>query len=112
MNLKRRFRLGLMMFLQYFVWGAWYVTLGTWLATALGFSGQQVGWAAGTTAIGAIISLFFVGLITDDWHSIWTVSGSAERFFGDLLTTLPCDANRSARPFARPSVASAARRWQ
>jgi hypothetical protein len=81
MNLKLRFRLGLMMFLQYLVWEAWYVTLGTWLATALGFSDQQVGCAAGTTAIGAIISPFFVGLITDDWHSIWTVSGSAERFF-------------------------------
>src|SRR5450631_4267017 len=56
-------RLGLMMLLQYFIWGSWYVTLGTWLA-ALHFSGREIGWVAGTTAIGAIVSPFFVGLIT------------------------------------------------
>jgi nucleoside transporter len=65
MNMGLRARLSLMMFLQYFIWGAWYVTLGTWLATSLKFSGQQIGWAAGTTAIGAIISPFLVGVIAD-----------------------------------------------
>src|ERR1039457_77636 len=75
MNSKLRFRLGLMMFLQYFVWGAWYVTLGTWLATTLKFSGEQIGWAAGTTAIGAIISPFVVGLSADRWFATQKLLG-------------------------------------
>jgi len=65
MNFSIRIRLSFMMLLEYFIWGAWYVTLGTWLATSLHFSGQQIGLAAGTTAVGAIIAPFFVGLIAD-----------------------------------------------
>ena len=65
MTLQIKVRLGVMMFLEYFIWGAWYVTLGTWLSTTLHYSGQQVGIMAGATAVGAMIAPFFVGVVAD-----------------------------------------------
>jgi nitrate/nitrite transporter NarK len=52
MPLSVRLKLSVLMFLQYFVWGAWSVTLGTWLGQTLGFSGEQIGLVAGTNGAG------------------------------------------------------------
>src|SRR4029079_11841214 len=70
-----RTRLSVMMFLQYFVWGAWFVTLSTYLSSARDASGQRifsdrfVGEAFGTAAIAAMIAPFFVGMIADRYFS-------------------------------------------
>src|SRR6202047_2016483 len=65
MPFSDRARLSLMMFLNYAIWGAWYVTISTYLTATLKFSGVQAGAVFGTTALACMISPFFVGLIAD-----------------------------------------------
>ena len=64
-----RTRLSLMMFLNYVIWGSWYVTIGTYLTATLKFSGTETGAIFGTTALASMISPFFVGLIADRFFS-------------------------------------------
>ena len=75
--MKRRIRLQLsvMMFLEFFVWGSWFVTMGTYLGRELGSSGEDVGTAYMTQAWGAIIAPFVVGLIADRFFSAQRLLG-------------------------------------
>lgn len=76
MTFSMKARLSTMMFLEYFIWGAWYVTFGTWLSVSLHFTGQQIGVAAGATAVGAMVAPFLVGLIADTFFATqWVLAG-------------------------------------
>jgi nucleoside transporter len=68
-------RLSFMMFLQFFIWGAWFVTMGTYLATTLKASDIQNGMAYGTQSLGAIIAPFIIGLIADRFFSAQRILG-------------------------------------
>ena len=63
MKTKVQTQLSIMMFLEFFIWGAWFVTMWKYLA-AIDF-GSITGWAYATTGIAAIISPLFVGMIAD-----------------------------------------------
>jgi len=65
MNLTTRLQLSTMMFLEFFIWGAWYVTLGTFLFYNLHASGAQTGSVFSTQSWGAMIAPFIIGLIAD-----------------------------------------------
>ncbi len=86
-------RLSLMVFLHYFVWGAWYSTMNIYLTKTLQFPGAQVGLAYGTTAIGALVSPFLAGIIADKFFAtqrllaVLHLIGAGLLFYISTLTT-------------------------
>ncbi|TVZ52756.1 nucleoside permease [Dokdonia sp. Hel_I_53] len=70
-----RIQLSVMMFLEFFIWGAWFVTMGTFLAQAFSADGGQLAMAYETQSIGAIIAPFIIGLIADRYFSAQKILG-------------------------------------
>ncbi len=77
MNKITQFQLSLMMFLEFFIWGGWFVTMGIYLPNTLGTSGGEIAMAYSTQSWGAIIAPFIIGLIADRFFN-------AERILGIL----------------------------
>src|SRR5216110_3160470 len=82
-------KLSVFMFLQYLIWGSWYVSMGTYLANTLKFSGQEVGAAYGAFAIGSMISPFFTGLIADRYFASEKMLAVLGILGGIVLCMLP-----------------------
>ncbi len=77
MKLFTRIQLSTMMFLEFFIWGGWFVTLGTFMGQNLDATAVQIGDAFSTQSWGAIIAPFIIGLIADRYFN-------AERILGVL----------------------------
>jgi nucleoside transporter len=75
MKLSITIRLSLMMFMEFFIWGAWFVTMGTYLSRTLGASDVENSMAYGTQSLGAIIAPFIIGLIADRFFSAQKILG-------------------------------------
>ncbi|MEE1961770.1 nucleoside transporter [Flagellimonas taeanensis] len=77
MNIKTKLQLSFMMFLEFFIWGGWFVSLGTFLGNNLQATDAQLAMAFSTQSWGAIIAPFIIGLIADRYFN-------AERILGVL----------------------------
>jgi nucleoside transporter len=81
-------RLSVMMFLEFFIWGGWFVTMGSYLGTTLSASGSQIGLAYATQSWGAIIAPFIFGLIADRYFNAERVLAVAHLLGGVLLLAI------------------------
>jgi nucleoside transporter len=75
MNTTIRLKLSIMMFLEFFIWGAWFVTLGTYLGSNLSASGSETAAIFSTQSWGAIIAPFIIGLIADRYFNAEKILG-------------------------------------
>ncbi len=85
MKSTTRIQLSAMMFLEYFVWGAWYVTMATYMGEHLHATGTEIGAAYSALAIATMISPFFVGMIADKYFAAQRIMGVLHIVGGALL---------------------------
>jgi len=65
---RTHLKLSVMMFIEWFIWGAWFVPLWQYL-NKLGFSPSEIAWSYSSTAIAAILSPVLVGVIADRYFA-------------------------------------------
>jgi len=75
-----QFRLTVMNFMQFFVWGAWLISFGAYMSKSLGFSGLQIGSIYGTMGVASLFMPGLMGIVADRWLN-------AERLYGILHLT-------------------------
>ena len=91
-------QLSAMMFWQFFLWGAWYVTMGPYM-NAANMSGGEIGWAYSMGPIAAIASPFFLGLFADRYFATEKILGILHLVGGGLLLLAPYAAEQSTTLF-------------
>ena len=75
-----RFRLTVMNFMQFFVWGAWLISFGAYMSKSLAFTGLQIGSIYGTMGVASLFMPGLMGIVADRWVN-------AERLYGFLHLT-------------------------
>lgn len=91
MKSKVRIELSVMMFLQFFIWGAWAVSMGAYL-NRIGFAGTDIGLAYSTANWAAVVSPFFIGMVADRFFSaekvmgVLHVMGAGLMYYASMLT--------------------------
>ncbi len=86
-NVGVNVRLAVMMFIQFFIWGAWYVTVGNYMGK-IGL-GKEIYWAYTVGPIAAIISPFFLGMVADRYFSTERVLGVLHLLGGIAIFAAP-----------------------
>lgn len=84
-----RFRLTVVGFLQFFVWGAWLITIGTYCFNAKGWSGAQFGAIFSTLALSSLFMPAITGIIADKWMNAEKLYGLLHIFYGIVLFFVP-----------------------
>ena len=80
-----RIQLSIMMFLEFFIWGIWFVPLGTFLATNLKATGLETANVFSTQSYGAIIAPFIIGMIADKYFNAERILGVLHLIGGALM---------------------------
>lgn len=84
-----KFRLTLMSFLQFFVWGAWLITIGTYCFNAKGWTGAQFGAIFSTLALSSLFMPAITGIIADKWLNAERLYGILHILYGIILFYVP-----------------------
>ncbi|MES1219776.1 MAG: nucleoside permease, partial [Bacteroidota bacterium] len=87
MNIK--YRLTILSFLQFFVWGAWLITIGTYCFNAKGWSGAQFGAIFSTLALSSLFMPALAGIIADRWLNAEKLYGILHILYGLILFYVP-----------------------
>lgn len=80
-----KIQLSVLFFLEFFIWGGWFVTMGTFLSQSFNASGSDLALAYETQSIGAVIAPFVIGLIADRYFAAQKILGVLHLLGGALL---------------------------